>query len=129
MKLKLDFKLLFFSIFIWLFIPGCNPEQVETPVSPSPTVDVCGPENITASLNPIHGMIREFNDAADIAFSAPIEQLNPPVARLQVLRDNFSIIDNSECLPDLHREGLQYMDATLELFQIFLDDPYAETVN
>ena len=123
------FPLFFIIGLLAIIVTSCDQLQTETPLPPSATQDICDPNNIQVNLNPIHGTIRQFVDISDIAYSAPIEQLNPLIAKLQVLRDNFEVSEIPECLKKLHREGLAYMDSSLEMFMIFLNDPYSESVN
>jgi len=128
---KIEYKLFAITMLAVMAIGlfGCNqaPKPVES--IPETPPDPCAPQQIIQTSKPIQGLMRQYVDATDLAFSTPVEQLANQLARLQVLRDDLGALDTPECAAGLKTNGLQYMDATLELFIIFMDDPYSETVS
>jgi len=108
---------------------GCSQISQPTESIPEATPDPCAPQQIHHTIKPVHRLVRKFADTTDLAFSTPVEQLAPQLAQLEVLRDDVSTLEVLDCAVGLKTDAGQYMDATLELFLLFIEDPYSEDIN
>jgi hypothetical protein len=128
---KIGFRQISIIILIILVVGLYGCDQVSEPMenTQESPADPCASHQINLTIKPVNGLMRQFVDASDLAFSTPVDQLTIQLAKLQVLRDDMFALDIPDCIAGLKTDGLQYMDATLELFLVFIEDPYSETVS
>jgi len=125
---------------------GGSPEQIatkrptKTPVATEPPVstptfiftttpDPCAPENISAEVEKIHKLMREFDDASLLASSTPVDQLNPSIADLQRIRRDAEDQRVPGCLTTLKQYQLAHMNTVINtmLFLLSYKGSDAET--
>ena len=124
---------------------GGSPEQVatkrptRTPVATEPpastptfvttTPDPCAPENISAEVEKVHRLMREFDDASLLASSTPVDQLNPSIADLQHIRRDAEDQRVPGCLTTLKQYQLAHMNTVINtmLFLLSYKGSDAET--
>lgn len=124
---------------------GGSPEQVatkrptRTPVATEPpastptfvttTPDPCAPENISAEVEKVHRLMREFDDASLLASSTPVDQLNPSIADLQRIRRDAEDQRVPGCLTTLKQYQLAHMNTVINtmLFLLSYKGSDAET--
>lgn len=139
-------KRLFFLITLTLtatiIISACNssePAATESPTKttiatepalpPTATPDPCAPQNITAEVEKVHKLMREFDDASLLASNTPIEQLNPSIADLQRIRRDAEDLPIPSCLVALKQYQLAHMNTVINtmLYMLSYQGADAET--
>ena len=95
-----------------------SPTKTATATEPAlPTVtpepDPCAPENISAEVEKIHKLMREFDDASLLASNTPIEQLNPSIADLQRIRRNAEDQPTPACMNTLKQYQMAHMNTVI----------------
>lgn len=102
---------------------------VTPPVSGTPTRDPCGEEYVADVVKPINDVMLQFDDYATLAQYADKAQLPQIIPNMQAIRRVAASRSVPECMLDLQRQQVSYMDATLHtLLEFAKPDPKAGTM-
>src|SRR5687768_15781279 len=77
---------------VLLFVTACGgqPAATQTTILPtltlSPDEDPCSSQNLPATIEPINDLMREFDDASQLAANLPAAQLPEAISNLQRIR-------------------------------------------
>ena len=107
---------------------AASPQKAATPTITS-TPDPCAPENITAEIEKVHKLMREFDDASLLASNTPLDQLNPSIADLQRIRRVAEDQRAPACLAMLKQYQLAHMNTVINTLLGFLSGSDQEKLN
>ena len=117
-----------------LSLNACR-ETAETPTAKEPvaitqsTPDPCAPENITAEVEKVHRIMREFDDESLLAANTPLDQLNASISTLQRIRRDAEDQPVPECLVTLKRHQLAHMNTVINTLLGFLSGADEDSIN
>ena len=130
-------KTKFAILILALLLSACgSPEETEQPdvtlpsfgtqvtvntLAPSPTVDICSPDNMAETLQPFLLMMQRFDDAAALVSNTPADQLVQPIADLQAVRRDAQAMEIPVCLGDLQQVQIVYMNQVIDVALAFLN--------
>ncbi|HET6823977.1 MAG TPA: hypothetical protein VFH34_15105 [Anaerolineales bacterium] len=106
--------------FVVLFVSACGgppaAAQVEIPDAPttSPVEDPCSPQNLPFTVQPINDLMREFEDASQLASNLPAQQLPQLIADLQRIRRGAEDVQIPDCLTTLKTHQLSHMNLMIQ---------------
>jgi hypothetical protein len=113
-------------LFVFLFVSACGgppaAAQVETPAAPatSPVEDPCSPQNLPFTVQPINDLMREFEDASQMASNLPAQQLPQLIADLQRIRRGAEDVQIPDCLTTLKTHQLNHMNLMIQTLLAFV---------
>jgi hypothetical protein len=84
------------------------------------TPDPCAPENIEASVQQVHKLMREFDDASSLAASRPREELADSIANLQRIRRDAEDQSTPACLTTLKSYQVAHMNSVINTLIAFM---------
>ena len=119
-------KKFFLYLFLLIFVTACGGQpaatQVETPVSPtsSPNEDPCSPQNLPNTVQPINDLMREFEDASQLASNLPAQQLPQVISDLQRIRRDTEDVQIVACLTTLKTHQLNHMNLMIQTLLAFV---------
>jgi len=88
--------------------------------SVTPTYAPCASENVVAEIKPVTDLMREFDDAAQLASVAALNQMPTVIPPLQEIRRKAQDQQVPACLVDLKTVQLQHMNAVINTFLLFM---------
>ncbi len=94
----------------------------------TPTPDVCAPENISAEVDRINDLMREFDDISYVANMTAQSQLGDMILNLLTVRRELEDVDSPECTRDLRNIGIQYMNSVVEYLGNFMSGADVNTI-
>lgn len=89
-------------------------------VFPTSTQDVCTPGNISAQVDRVHALTREFDDTFGLAQSLNLESVVPLVQDMQRIKRSAEDLAVPPCLQKLKEYQLLYMNSGIEVFTAVL---------
>lgn len=115
-------KLILFLFPLYLLIlSACGSQPIPTE---SGTVassdDPCTTENLPATVQEINDLMREFDDASQLAANLPIEQLSDVISNLQRIRRAAEDLQIPPCLGTLKTHQLNHMNLTIQTLLAFV---------
>ena len=119
-------KLVLYVFFFLLFVSACGGQpaatEVETPATPtaSQTEDPCSLQNLPVTVQPINDLMREFEDASQLASSLPAEQLPQLISDLQRIRRGAEDAQIPACLATLKTHQLNHMNLMIQTLLAFV---------
>jgi hypothetical protein len=108
--------LIFLALAAALFLPACG----APPPTATATPDPCAPENIGAEAQKVHALMREFDDASQLASVAPLSQMATVIPPLQDIRRRAEDLQVPPCLATLKAYQLQHMNAVINTLLAFM---------
>lgn len=90
------------------------------PPEPSRTPDPCAPENIPLEAAGINALMREFDDAAQLASLTPRDQMVEVIPSLQDIRRRAEDLDVPPCLATLKALQITHMNTVINTLLAFL---------
>jgi hypothetical protein len=87
---------------------------------PTSTQDVCTPGNISAQVDRLHAITREFDDTFGLAQSLNLNSVVPLVQDMQRIKRNAEDLVVPVCLNKLKEYQLLYMNSGIEVFTAVL---------
>jgi hypothetical protein len=104
-------------------------ETTATPTATSP-YDPCAPENRIAEIKPVNDLMREFDDAAQLAAVVQVDQLVDVIPSLQAVRRRAEDLQVPDCLSTLKSLQLQEMNTFINTLLVFVQvrDTNSQTV-
>ncbi len=104
-----------------LLLVACGPKATEIPiVNASATPDPCSPANILPEVTKVNALMREFDDAAQLASVAALNQMPTVIPPLQEIRRAAQDQQVPSCLVNLKTFQLQNMNAVVNTFMLFM---------
>lgn len=113
--------------FLLFFLSACGgqlPATAETePVTIpaiSPDEDPCSPQNLPATVQPVNDLMREFEDASQLASKLAAPQLPEVVSNLQRIRREAEDVKIPACLFTLKTHQLNHMNLMIQALLAFV---------
>src|SRR5690349_15259965 len=88
--------------------------------STSAADDPCASQNLPDTVQPINDLMREFDDASQLASNLPAEQLPEVISNLQRLRRDAEDIQIPSCLATLKTHQLNHMNLMIQTLLSFV---------
>jgi len=122
--------ILHFFPFYFLFISACgsHPIPTEAPVSTTATQDPCSSENLPATVQQINDLMREFDDASQLASNTSMQQLPEVISHMQRIRRGAEDIQIPSCLGTLKTHQLNHMNLTIQTLIAFVGGANQQTL-
>jgi hypothetical protein len=109
-----------------LFVSACGGQpaatQVET-LSTATTVpdeDPCSPQNLPTTVQPINDLMREFDDASQLASNLSTRKLPEIISNLQRIRRDAEDVNIPACLGTLKTHQLNHMNLMIQTLLAFV---------
>jgi hypothetical protein len=118
-----------------LFSSACAAQPAATQAEPiltatsSPDDDPCSTQNLPATVQPINDLMREFDDASQLASNLPIAQLPGVISNLQRIRRDAEDVEIPVCLGTLKTHQLNHMNLMIQTLLAFVGGANQETLN
>jgi len=131
---------IFFSILGFL-ITACGTQYNANPIptwtampdskinQPSSTPDPCAKEILVTSIKPVNDLMREFDDASQLASNISKDQLPPIISNMQRIRRNAQDLNIPTCLVTLKKHELAHMDNVINTLLGFVNNADPNTLN
>lgn len=108
-----------------LFLSACEGQpaaaQVETPFpTTSQDEDPCSPQTLPTTVQPINDLMREFEDASQLASNTPTQQLPQVISDLQQIRRSAEDLQIPVCLTTLKTYQLNHMNLMIQTLLAFV---------
>jgi hypothetical protein len=104
-----------------IFLAGCTAKATATPAPTTvSTPDPCAPANILVEVQKVHSLMREFDDASQVASLAPVAQMPTVIPPLQAIRRRAEDLQVPSCLLTLKSLQLTHMDAVINTMLVFM---------
>ena len=115
------FPLLLFFISACAGQPAATVET-ESPTTPtiSPDEDPCSTQNLPATVQPANDLMREFEDASQLASNLPAQQLPEVISNLQRIRRDAEDVQIPACLTTLKTHQLNHMNLMIQTLLAFV---------
>ena len=94
-------------------------ESVTTPTI-SPDEDPCASQNLPATVQPINDLMREFEDASQLASNLSAQQLPEVISNLQRIRRDVEDVQIPACLATLKTHQLNHMNLMIQTLLAFV---------
>ena len=124
-----------FSLFI-LVISACGSAptvttQIETPATATTSTeeDPCSAQNMPTTVQPINDLMREFEDASQLASNLTTQQLSEVIATLQRIRRAAEDLQVPACLGTLKTHQLNHMNLMIQTMLAFVGGADREALN
>ena len=124
--MKSFFRCLFLIPFV--LVSACGGSPAATPLSETPATtaiispdeDPCSPQNLPITIQPINDLMREFEDASQLASNLPAQQLPEIISNLQRIRRSAEDIQIPACLATLKTHQLNHMNLMIQTLLAFV---------
>jgi len=105
--------------------PSANPQPTAIP---TPTPDPCAEENMSTSIKPANDLMREFDDASELAANLSQEQVPTVITNMQRIRREVEDLDVPACLSNLKTHELAHMNAVIDTLVAFVGGASKDTL-
>jgi len=123
---KLIAYLFIFSVSI---ISACtNQSNPPQHVFLTATPDPCTSANLPATVQDINGLMREFDDASQLAANLPVQQLPDVISNMQRIRRAAEDLQVPACLSTLKDHQLNHMNIMIQTLLGFVGGANQETL-
>jgi len=104
-----------------MILAACAPAPAATPTAPEPTAtaDPCAPGRVGESIEALHRLTREFDDASALAANTDIRQLATPISALERIQNRVRYAQVPACLVHLQAAQLAFMSRTVDALVAF----------
>jgi hypothetical protein len=105
--------------------------QIETPATVTTRLDEdpCSPQSMPTTVQPINDLMREFEDASQLASNLPVQQLPEVILNLQRIRRNTEDVQIPACLATLKTHQLNHMNLMIQTLLAFVGGANREALN
>lgn len=116
------------SLSVLVLLAACG-KATATSTTTSP-YDPCAPENRVVEIKSVNDLMREFDDAAQLAAVVQVDQLVDVVPSLQAVRRRVEDLQVPDCLSTLKSLQLQEMNTFINTLLVFVQvrDTNSQTV-
>lgn len=90
-----------------------------TPIT-SPDEDPCSPQNLPVTVQPLNDLMREFEDASQLASDLTAQQLPQIISDLQRIRRSAEDVQIPACLTTLKTHQLNHMNLMIQTLLAFV---------
>jgi hypothetical protein len=115
--------LLLFPFYL-LIIAACGNQSIPTEsgtiAATTSSNDPCSAENLPATVQEINNLMREFDDASQLATNLPTEQLSDVISNLQRIRRAAEDLQIHPCLETLKTHQLNHMNLMIQTLIAFV---------
>jgi hypothetical protein len=119
---------LFLHLFplVLLFFSACGGQPAATAQTESltpttnPEEDPCSTQNLSGTVQPINDLMREFEDASQLASNLPAQQLPAVISNLQRIRRDVEDVQIPACLATLKTHELNHMNQMIQTLLAFV---------
>jgi hypothetical protein len=91
--------------------------------------DPCVPQNMPSTVQPVNDLMREFEDASQLASNLTPQQLPEVISNLQRIRRAAEDVDIPACLDTLKTHQLNHMNLMIQTLLAFVGGADQETLN
>jgi hypothetical protein len=132
-SMKKSFK--YFFVLFAFFISACGSQPASTPIerlateTNRPAEDPCSSQNMPTTVQPVNDIMREFEDAAQLASNTPVQQLPEVISRLQRIRRAAEDVQIPACLGTLKTHQLNHMNLMIQTLLAFVGNADREALN
>ena len=108
------------TTYLWLpvilIISACSNQQFQLQQPPTYTTfyDPCESKNLPANVQGINNLMREFDDASQLASNLPAQQLPDVISNMQRIRRAAEDIQAPACLETLKSHELNHMNIMID---------------
>ena len=117
---KMNRVIIYLFPLLLLLMSACGSPPASTPIetpataTASPDEDPCSPQNMPTTVQPINDLMREFQDASQLASNLPAQQLPEIILNLQRIRRNAEDVQIPACLATLKTHQLNHMNLMIQ---------------
>jgi len=104
-----------------------QPESLGT--SPIATDNSCSSENLPTTVQGLNDLMREFDDASQLASNTPAQQLPDIISSLQRIRRDAEDAQIPACLGELKTHQLNHMNLMIQTLIAFVGGASKEELN
>ena len=105
------------------------PATITQPAAvPTLTPDPCAEENMSISVKPANDLMREFDDASQLAANLSQEQVPTVVTNMQRIRREVEDLEVPACLSNLKAHELAHMNAVIDTLVAFVGGAGKDTL-
>ena len=133
-------QILFALIVLSSLLTACGNQPIVVPTNTSsfltePTViatatpDPCAPENLEASIKAVNDLMREFDDASQLASNLSREQVPNSISDMQRIRRAAEDQQVAACLTTLKKLQMAHMNSVINTMLAFVGGADANTLN
>jgi hypothetical protein len=101
-------------------LAACGSPSTGSPQPATSTADPCAAEVILASAIPVHALMREFDDSAQVAVLADVSQMVFVIPPLQEVRRRAEDLQVPACLATLKGLEIDYMNSVINTLLVFM---------
>ena len=122
-------KLVSYLLPLFLLITSaCANLQTSAQNFPTATPDPCASENLPVTVQEINDLMREFDDASQLASNLPAQQLPEAISNMQRIRRTAEDLQIPDCLTSLKSYQLNHMNVMLQTLLAFVGGANQETL-
>ena len=97
-----------------------QPVPTQPPETATATQDPCSPENLPATVQEVNDLMREFDDASQLASNTPVQGLPDLISNLQRIRRETQDVQIPSCLGTLKTHQLNHMELMIQTLIAFV---------
>src|SRR6266511_2786104 len=122
---------LYLFLLILLIMSACGGQPIATQpeVLTTNTNDPCSSENLPTTVQGLNDLMREFDDAAQLASSTPAQQLPDIISNLQRIRREAEDSQIPTCLGALKTHQLNHMNLMIQTLIALVGGASQEELN
>lgn len=91
--------------------------------------DPCTPQNLPTTVQPINDLMREFDEASNVASNIPVAQLPNVISNLQRIRRETQDVQIPACLAELKTHEVNHMELMIQTLIAFVAGADQETLH
>ena len=122
--MKKLFSYCFPILLLYVSACGAQPAATQAETSSTETIsaadDPCASQNLPSTVQPINDLMREFDDASQLAANLPSQQLPEVISNLQRIRRDAEDVQIPACLGTLKTHQLNHMNLMIETLLAFV---------
>lgn len=131
--MKKSFLYLFPFFLLFASACGAQPAATQTELTSTSTIspdeDPCSSQNMPATIEPLNDLMREFDDASQLASNLPVQQLSEAISNLQRIRRDTEDAQIPACLVTLKTHQLNHMNLMIQTLLAFVGGAKQEELN
>ena|SRR5215211_5515420 len=118
---------LFAFFVVLIFTSSCGSQPLPTSAGELPATsttgqadEACASQNLPTTVQPINDLMREFDDASQLASNLPAQQLPEVISNLQRIRRDAEDVQIPTCLTTLKTHQLNHMNLMIQTLLAFV---------
>ena len=122
-------KLVSYLLLCLLFLSSaCANQQTSAQNFPTVNPDPCASANLPVTVQEINDLMREFDDASQLASNLPAQQLPEAISNMQRIRRAAEDLPIPDCLTSLKSYQLNHMNVMIQTLLAFVAGANQETL-